>query len=764
NGYCNDPDGDSISYSPASGGDQATVAWSISGSELTLDVADDFNTVGGNTIYIELIADDGNGGVTLQTLSVDVSPVNDPPVITTTTLGGFDNLVAGSIKEYDAEIEFSDVDWGREGDSHTAAVQLDGEDAVQGDGKGIGTVTCTSGNPGTIGFGWTIPSEMVGSHKIAVTVTDYQGASDTKEYDVEVRAIQPPRAVATATPDKTLANPGQTADITLDGSQSTDPDGNIVSYLWQEGITTVGAGVTPTVPFAIGTHAVTLTVTDDDGASATDDVVITVNENQPPIADAGENQVAGEGETVVLDGNESYDPDGSVVSYSWTVLSARITLKDADTATPSFVAPQVDLETNYEIMLIVGDDIGAISAADTIIVTVQDLSDVTTPRVNISLPAPDGENGYYITAPTLSIEVDDESSGIEWIRVEVNGNLHEFFPDPPAPLSWVESYIVSEDGTYDIKVKSQDLAGNESLEIVLDTIYLDTTPPAITYNTVVVNGVEQQILGETVSIGAVIRDIEVRCSATDSFSGIGTNDVHLSIGGASLVVSALDTSQVIDEGNQEGNPSLPALPPGNNNLPEEENGGVEEGAAEEEGKKGDSLDEVGDEESSREDQGRGDGGGADTFMAGAFGVGVLDVGTEVYSTLDYSATSTYSFDVGENTVSSGVSDRAGNYSEGSVVFSVEGVIENSYCYPVPLNSLSQVLKVAFSLEAANSIRVDIYNERAALIRTQTVLGELGNNVVTFSERLDNGLYLYQIVNLSKDSTLIGRGKFVVVNK
>ena len=65
--------------------------------------------------------------------------------------------------------------------------------------------------------------------------------------------------------------------VTLDGSASSDRDGSIVSYEWREGNTPIATGATPAVWLSVGTHTLTLEVTDDDGDSATDSVVVTVN-------------------------------------------------------------------------------------------------------------------------------------------------------------------------------------------------------------------------------------------------------------------------------------------------------------------------------------------------------------------------------------------------------------------------------------------------------------------------------------------------------
>ncbi|MEQ8673710.1 MAG: PKD domain-containing protein [Aggregatilineales bacterium] len=66
-------------------------------------------------------------------------------------------------------------------------------------------------------------------------------------------------------------------DIILDGSASTDSDGTIVSYVWTENGVEIATGATPTVELAVGTHTITLTVTDNYGLTGSDTVEIVVN-------------------------------------------------------------------------------------------------------------------------------------------------------------------------------------------------------------------------------------------------------------------------------------------------------------------------------------------------------------------------------------------------------------------------------------------------------------------------------------------------------
>ncbi len=95
----------------------------------------------------------------------------------------------------------------------------------------------------------------------------------------------PPTANAGTDQTVTDTDNSGTEQVTLSGAGSTDTDGTIVSYLWQEGVTNLApASGNPTLNYAfpVGTHTITLTVTDNGGAPDTDTVVITVNAGGGP--------------------------------------------------------------------------------------------------------------------------------------------------------------------------------------------------------------------------------------------------------------------------------------------------------------------------------------------------------------------------------------------------------------------------------------------------------------------------------------------------
>jgi len=83
--------------------------------------------------------------------------------------------------------------------------------------------------------------------------------------------------VANAGPDQTVEveASGVTA-VALDGSATTDPDNDELSYQWMFAGGLIAIGVNPTVEFAIGTHRITLVVRDQADAVGIDEVDVDV--------------------------------------------------------------------------------------------------------------------------------------------------------------------------------------------------------------------------------------------------------------------------------------------------------------------------------------------------------------------------------------------------------------------------------------------------------------------------------------------------------
>jgi hypothetical protein len=171
-------------------------------------------------------------------------------------------------------------------------------------------------------------TDFLPANQIQITFDANMGDINDNWYldDIRVtgsRGNNPP--VANAGADQTLsdADGDSVESVVLDGSASFDPDGSIVAYEWKEGSTVLANTPTLMVSVPINTSPTfVLTVTDNDDASSSDSVQITIHPNQAPIAHAGPDQpsvVDSDDDgfaDVTLDGSGSTD-DGVIVEYAW---------------------------------------------------------------------------------------------------------------------------------------------------------------------------------------------------------------------------------------------------------------------------------------------------------------------------------------------------------------------------------------------------------------------------------------------------------------
>jgi hypothetical protein len=215
----------------------------------------------------------------------------------------------------------------------------------------------------------------------------------------------PPIAALTVngqTPDMNNAVNGVPAltQVTLDGSPSTDLKGpQPLTYTWTQlnpdpAYPVTGFATNPASPMATFTapavsfqqHSITLTfqltVSDGDCTDTKQVSIMVVNNNRPPVADAGQTQSVPEGSPVSLDGSiGSYDPDMDPITFLWTQVhdtsgaplqgTDPVVNFDSTSPMPSFVAPTFGGSGgSVTFRLIVTDSHGAASAPSYVVINV----------------------------------------------------------------------------------------------------------------------------------------------------------------------------------------------------------------------------------------------------------------------------------------------------------------------------------------------------------------------------------------------------------
>ena len=325
-----DPDGDDLTYTwRQTAGPEVDLYNAASATPAIVPVEP-------GTYVFALVVSDGITVSKADEVEVRVVGRNTPPVA---DAGGDQTVEVGDVVVLDGSGS-SDVD---EDVLIYSWTQTSGS-AVQLSDPAASAPSFTTADPGTYSFALIVNDGTVDSEPDAVTVT------------VEPPPNQPPLA---------SAGPNQTVDVNdpvqLDGSGSSDPDGDPLTFSWTAPVgidlSDPGDERPGFTPAQAGTLLVTLTVNDGELDSEVDSVSIIVEGPGPttPVANAGLDQVITFGDVVQLDGSESRDADGDLLTYSWSQTAGiSVELSDADAAVATFVAPD---SGRYAFVLVVSDGV-----------------------------------------------------------------------------------------------------------------------------------------------------------------------------------------------------------------------------------------------------------------------------------------------------------------------------------------------------------------------------------------------------------------------
>jgi|GEM_PF-1063801 len=460
-----DPDGDMLTYPWTQPGGTA-VPLSDATAAAPSFTAPDLASNTPEVLTFSLIVNDGLLDSVADTVDVTVSNVNEAPLA-------------------DAGPDQANVD-------EATLVNLDGSGSSDPDGDAItfawtqtGGTAVTLSDATAASPSFTAPTLATNTPEtltFSLIVNDGLLSSVADTVDVTIINING-APLADAGPDQPLID--EATMVTLDGSGSSDPDGDMLTFAWtQTGGTTVtlsdatASGPTFTAPtLPTNTPEVltfSLIVNDGFVSSVADTVDITVNNiNTAPIADAGPDQGAVPGATLVsLDGTGSSDPDGDALTFAWTQTGGTVvTLSDATSSAPTFTAPELTSTETLTFSLIVNDSF-VDSPADTVDITV--LENVA-PTVAIS-GLPTITNAPFTATFTFSEPV----SGFDVSDIVLgNASASDF---DGAGTVFTALITPAADGTVTIDVPAdaaEDSSGNGNIAADRATTNYDATAPSV---------------------------------------------------------------------------------------------------------------------------------------------------------------------------------------------------------------------------------------------------------------------------------------------
>lgn len=183
--------------------------------------------------------------------------------------------------------------------------------------------------------------------------------------------------VANAGPDSSITLP--VSSVTLNGSGS-DAGGAISAYLWSQvsgpGSASLSGANTATLAASSlvqGSYVFRLTVTDNSGLTASDDVVVTVAASSgAPVANAGTDKVITLPTSSVTLSGSGTDAGGSISAYAWTQVSGPNTATRSGQGTATLSASGL-VQGIYVFRLTVTDNSG-LTGSDDVNVTVNPTS------------------------------------------------------------------------------------------------------------------------------------------------------------------------------------------------------------------------------------------------------------------------------------------------------------------------------------------------------------------------------------------------------
>ncbi|UOG93249.1 MAG: Ig-like domain-containing protein [Candidatus Thiothrix sulfatifontis] len=536
-----DQDGDTPVYSITGGVDAALFTIDPATGALTFTAAPDFenptdvaggtSATGDNVYEIEVTSDDGNGGTDVQTLSVTVGNVNEPPAITSD--GGGDTA---ALNVNENTIAVTTVIGADQDTANILTYSISGgvDAGLFAIDPATGTLTFVTApdfeNPTDIAGGTSAASDNV--YEIAVTVSDSNGGTDVQTLLVTVAdaneaptitsngggdtatvgAAENQTAVTTVTAEDQDA--GDTQDFSISGGAdaallSIDPATGVLTFIDAPDFEN------PSDTDKNNVYEVSVTVTDEQGGADVQTLSISVTDaNDAPVITSNS---GGDSAELPVDENTtevttvtSTDQDGDTPTYSIgggadaglfqiDPVTGLISFKIA----PDFEHPQDSNNDNrYEVIVTVEDGKGG-TDEQTLLIVIHNVNDPPTIISNgagdtASVTSDENQVGVTLVdaedddGDTLTYSISGGADAALFAVNNVTGNL--VFTKAPDFEKPTDS---DRDGVYQVEVKVVDGKGGQDTQLVNVTIIDTNEPPAFTSHegatSATVNVAEEQL-------------------------------------------------------------------------------------------------------------------------------------------------------------------------------------------------------------------------------------------------------------------------------
>jgi hypothetical protein len=264
--------------------------------------------------------------------------------------------------------------------------------------------------------------------------------------------------------------------VQLDGADSTDVDGNLLTYHWTMFLQPAGSTATlsdatairPTLAIDVpGAYIFQLLVNDGTVDSVPDTVTLTTI-NSPPVAHAGPDQTVLVTQSVLLNGSGSHDVDGDPLSFNWSFVSipsgSGATLSNPTSFMPDF---RVDLPGTYQVQLMVNDG-NAESVPDMVIINTDNSKPIANTGQDQTVPV----GSTVILDGSGSHDADAQALSFRWALIAMPTGSTATLSDP---ITVQPTFVADLAGVYVAQLIVND--GKEDSVPVTVAITTGNTPP-----------------------------------------------------------------------------------------------------------------------------------------------------------------------------------------------------------------------------------------------------------------------------------------------